>query len=177
MRERPNPFLRWKSIIPNFFSLNGLFYSMVEFDPEQFITITFDIMEKVALQAEKVKRTLRAKYPDNAFQLKMDFQVEFREILKKFQPELIQKYNLSFSEFNQNMMLYRESIDEYLSEHPEKFETYWGIRSRLSIEEAKVENYVKAQSSDTEQEEPEEKINETRPPRKYPWGNSLPPKK
>ena len=71
------------------------------FDVDQFLTITFDIMEKVAKDLAPIKKELNEKYPESSYERLMEYQQAFRNIISKYQSEIYDKYNISLSEYNE----------------------------------------------------------------------------
>ena len=115
----------------NFFISAQLSAIMEEFDVEQFFTITFDIMERIAAELEPVKKEEYQHFREDPNQAFMDFSFKFRQLMANFQPELMEKYGLSFVEYNEDTKIYREVIDNYCEGHPETREKYENLRKRL----------------------------------------------
>jgi uncharacterized protein YukE len=104
---------------------------MEELSPEKFVEISFDIMEQVAEDFEEKKNELQKTFKGEYYELDNEIRNSFREILRKYERQLVEKYEISFSTYNQYATVYRFPIEEYLQDKEEKLERYNQLKSKL----------------------------------------------
>lgn len=88
---------------------------MEKFDVERFFKITFDIMAKIA-QDLKLKKNTLAICKDE-LEKTLRFQSIFNNLLVKYEPQLIEKYDMTFNDYNRDTKLNQYYIDQYLENH------------------------------------------------------------
>ena len=104
-----------------------------EFDIEHFLKITFDIMGKVVDDFESERARIIETYKDDVSERSIAFRSAFRSTMGKYQGELVDKYGISFSEYNQDAAIYKLSIEEYLENKPDVSERYYALLGRIRM--------------------------------------------
>jgi hypothetical protein len=109
---------------------------MADIDEEelkQYLNITLDIMGKIATEINPLVKEIEQMHADNYFSRLTEIQQVMRSLQIKYEPELLEKYNLSFMEYNQNMMSYRAYIERYIKDKPEFKEKYNSIKQQITF--------------------------------------------
>ena len=130
-----NQYQRYKT----FFILiknNGVQEMSPEIDEEdlkQYLNITLDIMGKIANEMNPIVKEIEKNYANDYFTRLSEIQLAIRKLQIKYEPELSEKYNLSFIEYNQNMMSYRAYIERYIKDKPDLKEKYELIKKQITF--------------------------------------------
>ena len=105
---------------------------MSEFDVELFIKITFDIMPRVAeqLQEEQESKVISDK---NLLSKTIEFQTKFNRLLAQYEGELLNKYKITFQEYNEKAKIYEHVVNKYLKDYPELEEKYTLLKENLKM--------------------------------------------
>ena len=111
------------------------------------MTITYDIMQQVADEFVPVKKQIDEQHPNNPTQRMLKYQTGFRNLMRKYQRKIQEKYNISMNEYNQDAAIYKLKIEKYLESHPEEKEKYESIKDQIKLSLDKEEEGEKAKNS------------------------------
>jgi hypothetical protein len=107
---------------------------MENLTPDLFFTICFDIMARICNDLQPLKKEIIEKYQEDYAERDQAFRIALRLLMGKYEPELIERYNLSFSEYNEYPLYNKQAIQEYLAKHPDQEAAYEKIKQGLKLE-------------------------------------------
>ena len=105
---------------------------MSEFNAEQFIKITFDIMPRVAEQLQRDWDDTSVS-DECLLNKTIGFQTKFNQLLAQYEGELLSKYKMTFREYNEKAKIYEHYIYKYLKEHPDLEKKYTSLKENLKM--------------------------------------------